>query len=257
MAGLQGFAARLAKTRSALAAVMQDRRVVDEHAGTRMVFEFSDVVVERQGARALNGLTAAIPGHGVTAIFGPSGAGKSTLLRLCNRLELPTSGRASFYGSDIAGLDPLRLRRRVGMCFQRPTPFPGTVADNLRAADPGASDARMRETLGRVALTGSWLDRDVAGLSGGEAQRVCLARTLMAQPQVLLLDEPTSAVDTGAAEVIERAVRELATDGTPALWVTHDSAQVARAADRVLRLEAGRSLGLGPVASTPGDGSVA
>jgi putative ABC transport system ATP-binding protein len=231
--------------------------VVDQDAENDVVFEFVDVVVERQGVRALDGLTVAIPRHGVTAVFGPSGSGKSTLLRLCNRLELPTSGRASFYGSDIAGLDPLWLRRRVGMCFQRPTPFPGTVADNLRAADPDASDARIRETLERMALTGSWLDRDVAGLSGGEAQRVCLARTLMPRPEVLLLDEPTSAVDTEAAEVIERAVRELAADGTPALWVTHDSAQVERAADRVLRLESGRSLGLGPVASKPGDGSVA
>lgn len=257
MGGLQGFAAPLAKTRSAAAAVMQDKRVVDQDADNGVVFEFLDVTVERQGVRALNGLTAAIPAHGVTAVFGPSGSGKSTLLRLCNRLELPNSGRVSFYGSDIAGLDPLWLRRRVGMCFQRPTPFPGTVADNLRAADPDAPDARMRETLARVALTGSWLDRDVAGLSGGEAQRVCLARTLMARPQVLLLDEPTSAVETEAAEVIERAVRELAADGTPALWVTHNSAQVARAADRVLRLECGRSLGLGPVASRPGDGSVA
>lgn len=257
MAGLQGFAAPLAKTRGLLAAVMHDKQVVDQDADNYMVFEFLDVVVERQGVRALDGLTAAIPGHGVTAVFGPSGAGKSTLLRLCNRLELPTSGRVSFCGSDIAGLDPLSLRRRVGMCFQRPTPFPGTVADNLRAADPDASDTRMRETLARVALTGSWLDRDVAELSGGEAQRVCLARTLMAQPQVLLLDEPTSAVDTEAAEVIERAVRELAADGTPALWVTHNSAQVQRAADRVLRLEGGRSLGLGPIGSKPGGGSVA
>ncbi|OBB82294.1 glycine/betaine ABC transporter [Mycobacterium colombiense] len=235
---------------------MQDKQVVDQDADD-VVFEFVDVVVERQGVRALDGLTAAIPGRGVTAVFGPSGSGKSTLLRLCNRLELPTSGRALFYGSDIAGIDPLWLRRRVGMCFQRPTPFPGTVAENLRAADPDASDARLRETLARVALTGSWLDRDVAALSGGEAQRVCLARTLMAQPQVLLLDEPTSAVDTEAAEVIERAVRELAADGIPALWVTHNSAQLERAADRVLRLESGRSLGLGPVAAKPGDGPVA
>jgi putative ABC transport system ATP-binding protein len=257
MAGSQVFAAPLAKTRWTAAAVMQDKRVVDQDADNDVVFEFLDVVVEREGVRALDGLTAAIPAHGVTAVFGPSGSGKSTLLRLYNRLELPTSGRASFYGSDIAGLDPLWLRRRVGMCFQRPTPFPGTVADNLRAADPDAPDARLRETLARVALSGSWLDRDVAGLSGGEAQRVCLARTLMARPQVLLLDEPTSAIDTEAAEVIERAVRELAADGTPALWVTHNSAQVARAADRVLRLECGRSLGLGPVASRPDDGSVA
>lgn len=257
MAGLQGFAAPLAKTRSTAAALMQDRQVIDQGADNDVVFEFVDVVVERQGVRALDGLTAAIPGHGVTAVFGPSGSGKSTLLRLCNRLELPTSGRVCFYGSNIAGLDPLWLRRRVGICSQRPTPFPGTVADNLRAADPDASDARMHETLARVGLTGSWLDRDVAALSGGEAQRVCLARTLMAQPQVLLLDEPTSAVDTEATEVIEHAVRELAADGIPALWVTHNPAQVERAADRVLRLECGRSLGLGPVVAKPGDGPVA
>lgn len=215
------------------------------------VFEFVDVVVERDGVRALDGFTAAVPGRGVTAIFGPSGAGKSTMLRLCNRLELPTGGRVLFCGNDIAELDPLALRRRVGMCFQRPTPFPGTVADNLRVADPGASDARICETLERVALTGpgtgSWLDRDAGALSGGEAQRMCLARTLMARPQVMLLDEPTSAVDAEAARVIERAVRDLADrDGIPAIWVTHDAAQAARAADRVLRIEAGRCLGLGP-----------
>ncbi|ORB71484.1 glycine/betaine ABC transporter [Mycobacterium scrofulaceum] len=214
-----------------------------------LMFEFLDVIVERDGVRALEGLTAGIPGRGVTAVFGPSGSGKSTLLRLCNRLEVPTSGTVLFHGEDVAGVDPLWLRRRVGMCFQRPTPFPGTVADNLRAADPDASDTRMRDTLARVALTGSWLDRDATALSGGEAQRMCLARTLMAQPQVLLLDEPTSAVDAEAARVIERAVRELAADGIPAVWVTHDAAQVERAADRVLRIERGRSLGLGPVGS--------
>lgn len=221
----------------------------DEQVGEDLMFEFLDVVVERQKVRALDGLTAAIPGRGVTAVFGPSGSGKSTLLRLCNRLEVPTSGTVSFYGNDVAGIDPLWLRRRVGMCFQRATPFPGTVADNLRAADADASDARMRDTLARVALTGAWLDRDATALSGGEAQRMCLARTLMAQPQVLLLDEPTSAVDAEAARVIERAVRDLADDGIPALWVTHDSAQVERAADRVLHIERGRSLGLGPVGS--------
>ncbi|CPR11244.1 ABC transporter ATP-binding protein [Mycobacterium bohemicum DSM 44277] len=217
-----------------------------------LAFDFVDVVVERGGVRALDGLSAAIPGRGVTAIFGPSGSGKSTLLRLCNRLEVPTSGRVCFHGRDVAEIDPLRLRRVVGMCFQRPTPFPGTVADNLRAADPNASEADMRAMLGRVALTGPWLDRDATALSGGEAQRMCLARTLMARPQVLLLDEPTSAVDAEAAAVIERAVRDLAADGIAALWVTHDAAQVERAADRVLHIERGRSLGLRPVGSVPG-----
>ncbi|WP_158019359.1 phosphate ABC transporter ATP-binding protein [Mycobacterium basiliense] len=226
------------------------------------MFEFRDVVVERDRMRALDGFSASIPGQGVTAVVGPSGAGKSTLLRLCNRLEVPVGGRVLFRGKDIGATDPLWLRRRVGMCFQRPTPFPGTVADNLRVAQPDASDERMAESLARVALTGwgdrsgsrSWLDRDATALSGGEAQRMCLARTLMAQPEVLLLDEPTSAVDTDAAEAIERVVRQLAADGIPALWVTHDPAQAKRAADRVLCVERGRCLGVGPVASKSDDG---
>lgn len=214
---------------------------------TDCMFDFVDVVVEHTATRALDGFTAGIPGRGITALFGPSGSGKSTVLRLCNRLEVPTSGRVSFCGEDIANLDPLWLRRQVGMCFQRPTPFPGTVADNLRAADPDACDARMQDMLARVALTGSWLTRDAMALSGGEAQRVCLARTLMAQPRVLLLDEPTSAVDATAAGVIERAVCTMVDEsGIAVLWVSHDLAQVERLADRVFAIEHGRCTGVRP-----------
>lgn len=220
------------------------------------LFTFEDVVVEREGVRALDGFTAAVPDVGVTAVFGPSGAGKSTMLRLCNRLEVPTAGRVLFRGEDIAGLDPLRLRRRVGMCFQHPTPFPGTVADNLRVADPQASQSRMQEVLALMALTGSWLDRDATALSGGEAQRMCLARSIIARPEVLLLDEPTSSIDSAAARLIEQAVRELAAGGMPALWVSHDPAQVQRIADRVLRMEHGRYVGMEPVTTDPDSGQV-
>src|SRR5581483_9512982 len=111
------------------------------------LFGFEHVVVDRDGIRALRGFTASVPDQGVTAVFGPSGAGKSTLLRLCNRLEIPTSGRVTFRGEDIQGFDPLRLRHVVGMCSQRPTPFPGTVADNLRTARPTASESEMTEVL--------------------------------------------------------------------------------------------------------------
>ena len=217
------------------------------------LFSFEDVVVDRNGVRALDGFTATVPAGGVTAIFGPSGSGKSTMLRLCNRLEAPTAGRVLFREDDVAQQDPLRLRRRVGMCFQRPTPFPGTVADNLRVADPDASASTMVEALDQMALSGSWLDRDATELSGGEAQRMCLARTLITRPEVLLLDEPTSAVDAAAARVIERAVRELAGAAVTALWVSHDAAQVNRIADQVLHIDHGRSRGFRPVAEGPED----
>ncbi|MXM65894.1 ATP-binding cassette domain-containing protein [Streptomyces sp. HUCO-GS316] len=211
-------------------------------------FAFDDVVVERGGVRALDGFSAEVPGRDVTAVSGPSGSGKSTLLRLCNRLEVPTRGRVSFRGQDIAGLDPLRLRRRVGMVFQRPTPFPGTIDDNLRTASPDATRARMEDALERAALDGSWLDRDATQLSGGEAQRACVARTLITQPEVLLLDEPTSALDAAATDIFEQAVRRLVADGMTVLWVTHDAAQVRRVADRVLTVEWGRCTGIEPVA---------
>ena len=218
------------------------------------VFAFDQVVVERNGLRALDFFTASVPDSGVTAVFGPSGSGKSTLLRLCNRLEVPNDGRVLFRGKDISGVDPLALRRQVGMAFQRPTPFPGTIAENLCVADPQASEPQMREVLDRVALTGSWLERDATLLSGGEAQRMCLARTLIARPEVLLLDEPTAAVDAETTRIIEAAVRELADQGMTALWVSHDAAQVQRIADRVLRVDKGRCIGIESVIHSPGAG---
>jgi putative ABC transport system ATP-binding protein len=207
-------------------------------------FEFIDVVVERDGVRAVNQLTARIPRSGVTVVFGPSGSGKSTLLRLCNRLEMASSGRVLFSGLDIAETDPMWLRRRVGMCFQRPTSFGGTVRDNLLAARTGGSDRQMTEVLDSVALSGAWLDRNSSSLSGGEAQRMCLARALMARPEVLLLDEPTSALDCLAARAIEVTVRNLVDiNSIPVVWVTHDRGQLERIADHVVHVHRGRCVG--------------
>jgi len=211
------------------------------------LFAFEDVVVDRDGVLALNGFTAVVPNTGITAVFGPSGSGKSTMLRLCDRLEVATAGRVLYRGLDVTELDPLQLRRQVGMCMQRPTPFPGTVADNLLVADPQADESKMQEALEQVSLQGSWLDRDATALSGGEAQRMCLARTLITQPDVLLLDEPTSAVDVTAARTIESAVRELADASLAVLWVSHDPAQVHRIADHILEVDHGRCVGGGPI----------
>jgi len=153
---------------------------------------------------------------------------------------VPTSGRVLFRGDDVASLDPLALRRRVGMVFQRPTPFAGTVRENLRVALPEGTDQRFGEALEHAALDETFLDRDATRLSGGEAQRMCLARTLVTDPEVLLMDEPTSSLDESTGRELERLACERAKEGLPVLWVTHDRAQVERIADRVLRMEAGR-----------------
>lgn len=209
------------------------------------LFRFEAVTVAGADRPRLDAVTLDVPGSGVTAIAGPSGAGKSTLLRCCNRLEAPSSGVVRYRGEDVAARDPLAHRREVGMVFQQPVVFPGTVADNLLVADPGATRERLAEVLRRAALDPEeYLDRDASTLSGGEAQRACLARTLATDPRVLLADEPTSALDDAATGELERLMRALADDGVPVLLVTHDEAQLERVADHVIRL-AGGALAMG------------
>jgi putative ABC transport system ATP-binding protein len=192
------------------------------------LFELDDLSLAIGDALILDHLTVGIPDHGITVVLGPSGAGKSMVLRLLNRLEVPSSGTVRYRGDDVADLDPLVLRHRVGMVFQRPTPFPGTVRDNLRVAEPEGSDDRFVDLLGRCGLPADFLDRTTDGLSGGEAQRVCLARSLAAEPQVLLMDEPTASLDPENTAAIEQMARDLVSAGLPMVWVTHDLAQAER-----------------------------
>jgi putative ABC transport system ATP-binding protein len=202
-------------------------------------FEFARVTVVRADRRVLDEVTAAIPAAGITVISGPSGAGKTTLLRLCNRLEIPDQGTVCYRGRALDELDPLALRRRVGMVFQRPTPFPGTIADNLAVAHPDAGTEELGTALKRVALDPGLLGQEARTLSGGELQRMCLARTLVTQPETLLLDEPTSALDDLPKRVFEATARHLAAQGITIIWVTHDDAQAARVADRIYLLRDG------------------
>ena len=205
------------------------------------LFEFDDVVVRFGDDVVLDHVSATIPdGGGITCLLGPSGAGKSTLLRLCNRLEVPSTGQVRLRGRPLSELDPLQLRRTVGMVFQRPTTFPGTVRDNLLVADPGADADALRGAMERARLDGSFLDREADSLSGGEAQRACLARTLITRPEVLLMDEPTSALDPTATKGLEELGRALADAGMPVLWVTHDLGQADRIADQRIVLVGGR-----------------
>lgn len=201
--------------------------------------EFRDISVRFDGRNVLDGVSASVAEGTVTVLTGPSGAGKTTLLRLCNRLEVPSGGRVLFRCSDVAGMDPLGLRRRVGMVFQRPTLFPGTLRANFRVASPDG-EAAYGPALERVGLPAGWLDRRADELSGGEAQRACLARTLLTEPEVLLMDEPTSSLDFAATRVLEDLGRDLSRSGITLLWVSHDLDQVRRIADASVVLTAGR-----------------
>lgn len=202
---------------------------------------FDDVgVVSADGRCRLEGVSLVVPPGAVTVVAGPSGSGKSTLMRLGNGLERPTSGSVRFRGRDAESIDPRELRRRVGMVFQKPLPFPGSVRDNLRVAGPDSEERSMIEVLDRVGLHSSFLDRAADDLSGGECQRMCVARTLMTAPEVLLMDEPTSALDPDNRSAIERLAETLTTEGLAILWVSHDLAQVRRIADEILVLTEGR-----------------
>jgi putative ABC transport system ATP-binding protein len=204
------------------------------------LFVFEAVGVDSPRGPVLDDVDARVPARGITVITGPSGSGKSTLLRLCNRLEIPSAGRILFRGTPLSTLDPLAHRRRVGMVFQQPTPFGGTVRDNLRIAVPDATEAAMRDALARAHLAADFLDRRASELSGGESQRACLARALIVGPEVLLMDEPTSALDGAASRALESLALELSAEEIPILWVTHDLAQAERLADATLALEGGR-----------------
>jgi putative ABC transport system ATP-binding protein len=186
-----------------------------------------------------------VVGEGSTVILGPSGSGKSTLLRLLNRLADPDGGQVRFRGSDVRDLDPLELRRRAVLVPQLPAPVPGSVADNVRFG-PGLLGRRPEPErfLGMAGLDGGFAERDAARLSVGEQQRVMLARALALEPEVLLLDEPTAALDDAAKQGVERTLAGLARQsGLSLVVVTHERAQAERLADRVVRLEDGSTVG--------------
>jgi putative ABC transport system ATP-binding protein len=176
---------------------------------------------------------------GPTALLGPSGSGKSTLLRLLNRLADPDAGVVRFHGTDVRELDPLDLRRRVGLVPQLPAPVPGSVADNVCFGP--RLEGREVDPEGPVRLAGldpSFLDRDAARLSVGEQQRVMLARALALEPEVLLLDEPTASLDPTATGAVEDALRGL--HDVSLVLVTHSRDQADRLTERTIRLRDGR-----------------
>ncbi len=185
----------------------------------------------------------------VFVVFGPSGSGKSSLLRLLNRLDEPTGGTVYLDGTDYRTIDPRTLRRRVGWVPQRPTLIEGTVAENVAwgptLRDEPVDEARLHELLDRLGLSG-FADRDADRLSGGEAQRVAIARTLFNDPDVVLLDEPASSLDAAAADRVESLLADvMAAYALTAVLVTHDADRARRLGHRGVRLRDGGEVATG------------
>jgi phosphate transport system ATP-binding protein len=198
--------------------------------------------------RALNDISVEIPANQITSIIGPSGCGKSTFLRAFNRMNdlIPNTrvqGQVIMEDQDLYGIDVVELRKRVGMVFQRPNPFPKTIFDNV-AYGPRAHGLRDRARLAEIVerslrQAALWdevkddLDKSGLALSGGQQQRLCIARALAVEPEVILMDEPASALDPVATLRIEDLIQTLKKDYTIVI-VTHNMQQAARASDYTL-----------------------
>ena len=224
------------------------------------IITLHDFGVAYENKTVLEGVNTAIRPNRITAIIGPSGCGKSTMLKAMNRmLELQSDakirGSIHLNGQDINTISADELRRRVGMVFQTPTPFPMSIYKNMTYAPAyyGITGKQKLETIVREKLevTGLWeevkdeLNKSALKLSGGQQQRLCIARALTAEPEVLLLDEPCSALDVKSTQIIEELLLKLKETYTIVI-VTHNLFQARRIADEVWYFHKGKLLEAGP-----------
>jgi phosphate transport system ATP-binding protein len=212
------------------------------------VFSVRDLAVRYSGVLAVEGITLDVQVCRITALIGPSGCGKSTFLRTFNRMNdlivgAKVSGLLTFRGHDLyaPGVDPIEVRRRIGMVFQKPNPFPKSIYDNV-AFGPrlngfkGDLDGLVESSLRRAAIWDEVKDKlgqSGLSLSGGQQQRLCIARAIATEPEVILMDEPCSALDPRATLQIEELMAQIKENYTIVI-VTHNMQQAARASDRTV-----------------------
>ena len=215
-------------------------------AEQEVVFDVEDLSVYYGDFRAVRNITLPIYRNQITALIGPSGCGKTTFIRCLNRMNdliegARVEGTLLYHGVDLydASVDPVEVRRRIGMVFQKPNPFPKSIYDNISfgpkiAGFKGNMDDLVEESLRRAALWDEVKDKlkeSGLALSGGQQQRLCIARAIATRPDVILMDEPCSALDPIATQRIEDLMQELLSDYTIVI-VTHNMQQAARVSDR-------------------------
>ena len=223
----------------------------------------SDVTVHYGTKQALNGVSLNIPEHQVTALIGPSGCGKSTYLRCLNRMNdtidiAKVGGKILLDGEDVYNpdIDVVELRARVGMVFQKPNPFPKSIYDNVAYGPKIHGLAHTKEELDEVVNTSlrkaglykevhDRLDEPGTGLSGGQQQRLCIARAIAVSPEVILMDEPCSALDPIATATVEELIDELRENYTIVI-VTHSMQQAARVSQLTAMFHLGDIAEVGP-----------
>jgi phosphate transport system ATP-binding protein len=231
---------------TAMASVEVSRAAGDRPLATReIVFDIDDLSVNYGETTAFSSVSLDVYKNLITAVIGPSGCGKSTFIRCLNRMNdlVPSAsvgGKILYHGEDLYGpdADPVEVRRRIGMVFQRPNPFPKSIYDNVAFAPKVLGmgkdlDERVERALRGAALWDEVKDRlkrSALALSGGQQQRLCIARALAVEPDVILLDEPASALDPISTAAIEDLMHQLKRDYTLVI-VTHNMQQAARVAD--------------------------
>lgn len=182
------------------------------------------VAIVRGGREVARELALRVAPGSVVVLMAPSGSGKSSLLRCCTGLLVPAAGTIELHGTPVGDLDPRTLRRRVGLVAQQPVMLPGSVGENVRYATTDLAPDAVEAALDRAGLPRGFARRTAAELSGGERARVALARALVRTPDVLLLDEPTAALDASLVARLAETLRELAADGPGVLVATHERA---------------------------------
>lgn len=207
------------------------------------LLKFQNVSFDNDNKTILNNISVNIEEGDFISIVGPSGSGKSTFLKLCSHLISPTNGNITYKDKSISEYNPMELRKSIAYCFQTPYLFGDTVMQNIdfpfSIRNVKFDQRKVSELFSVFHMATDYLSKDVRNLSGGEKQRIALIRSLLFKPEILLLDEITSALDVDNTLIVEKVIASFNKEGIAVLWITHSPEQSRKYANKLLTIEAG------------------